>query len=171
MQTFLTRSVVGIALTGGLLAFNGMAAEAATLSEQVQGTSWHLVSLTITLPNGSQVHPSGSNPTGYTIFDRSGHFITVTENPDVPKFASDSPLKATDAEQSAAWQGGRVDFGTYTVDEKSHMLIMHVEGADFPNWVGTDLHNVTKLTGNRMTWSKEPGSDKIPVVLIWERLP
>jgi hypothetical protein len=166
MKTFGLTAAIAAA---GVL-FSVASAGAASLSEQVQGSSWHLVSLTITLPDGKSIHPIGPNPSGYTIFDRTGHFITVTENPDVPKFASSNPLKATDSEQRAAWQGGRVDYGTYEADEKNHMLIMHVEGSDFPNWVGTDLHNVTALTGNRMTWSKEPGSDKIPVVLVWERM-
>jgi hypothetical protein len=159
-----------VAITAAGVLFSIATAQAASLSEQVRGTSWHLVTLTATLPDGKSIYPVGPKPSGYTIFDRTGHFITVTENPDVPKFASPNPLKATDAEQRVAWQGGRVDFGTYKVDEKNHMLIMHVEGSDFPNWVGTDIHNVTALEGNRMTWSKEPGSDKVPVVLVWERM-
>ncbi len=34
MEAFLTRAIVAIALAGGLLALSGMAAEAASLSEQ-----------------------------------------------------------------------------------------------------------------------------------------
>ncbi len=149
---------------------SGMAAEATSLSEQVHGTSWHLVSLTVTPPNGSPMHPAGRNPTGYTIFDRTGHFITMTSNPDAPKFASDNLHTGTDAELRAAWQGLLSAFGTYKVDDKSNTLIMHVEGANFPNWIGTDLHVVPALQGNRMTWTNPQGAAKAPVVLIWERL-
>ena len=71
--------------------------EAASLGEQVRDTSWQLVSLTLTPPNGNPIHPQGPNPTGYTIFDRTGHYISVVSNPNVPKFASDNLREGTDA--------------------------------------------------------------------------
>jgi hypothetical protein len=153
--------------------FSVPSAEAASLSEQVQGTSWHLVSQTVTPPNGKPMLPYGPNPTGYTIFDRTGHFVCVTSNPDVPKFVgSHNMQEGTDAEYRAAGLGTFVDFGTYKVDEKSHTLILHIEGASYPNWIGTDLHNVTALSGNRMTWTKGPlKTNPARVVLTWERLP
>jgi hypothetical protein len=104
------------------------------------------------------------------MLERTGHFIAVTAKPDVPKFGSDNILKATDAEQLAAFKGTLVDYGTYKVDEKSHTLILHVEGTNFLNCSGTDIHRVTWLSGNRMTWANPSGERKVPV-LIWERLP
>jgi hypothetical protein len=151
--------------------FSVASAEAASLSEQVRGTSWHLVSLTGTPPNGSPIHPYGPTPTGYMMLDRTGHFTAVTGKPDVPKFASHKMLEGTDAEQLAAWRGTMVEYGTYKVDEKSHTLILHVEGSNYPNWIGIDLHDVTELRRDRMTWTKEPvKTDPVRVVLIWERL-
>jgi Lipocalin-like domain len=166
MKTFAFAAAIAAA---GVLA-SVASAEAASLSEQVQGTSWHLVSLTATPPKGSPMQPYGPNPTGYMMLDRTGHFIAVTGKPDVPKFASDNLMKATDPEQLAAYRGTLVDWGAYKVDEKSHTLIFHVTGANFPNWIGTDIHRATALTGNRMTWANPSGAGKVPVVLIWERL-
>ena len=51
------------------------------------------------------------------------------------------------------------------------MIIMHMEGSSFPNWIGTDLHVVPALTGNRMTWTISSGAAKAPLAVIWERLP
>jgi hypothetical protein len=166
MKTFAFTAAVAAA---GLI-FSVASVEAASLSQQVRGTSWKLVSLTLMPPNGSPVHPQGTNPTGYTIFDRTGHFIVVSSNPDVPKFASDNLLKGTDAEYRSASLGTVVQFGTYKVDDKKHTLIFHLEGSNYPNWIGTDLHTPTELKGNRLTWTSSSGAAKVPVVVIWERV-
>jgi hypothetical protein len=116
------------------------------------------------------MHPHGPNPKGYTIFDRTGHFIVVSSNPDVPKFASDNLREGTDAEYRAAGQGTLVQFGTYKVAEKSHTLISYIDGSSFPNWIGTDIRSVTELKGNRVTWTNSSGAAEAPIVVIWERL-
>jgi hypothetical protein len=158
-------------LLGSLLvASTAMTANAASLAQQVRGTSWHLVSLTITTPDGKTVQPIGPNPMGYTMFDRTGHFITETLKPGAPNFASGSPVSGTDEEYRAAGQANIVDFGTYTADGKDHTLVMHVIGASFPNWIGTDIHNVTEINGDEMTWHNQAGARNVPVTLVWKRL-
>ena len=47
-------------------------------------------------------------------------------------------------------------FGTYTVDEKAGVVVHHVEGASFPNWIGTDQRREFTLSGRRLTLRTPP---------------
>ncbi|PNQ98187.1 hypothetical protein C1S70_15085 (plasmid) [Azospirillum argentinense] len=62
--------------------------------------------------------------------------------------------EGTDDENRMAMTRGIGFFGTYTVDEKGEFSGNHVEGATFPNWVGsTRTREQLKLivVGDRMT--------------------
>ena len=128
-----------LALGIGLVAAQTMTADAATLSQQIRGSTWELVSLTVILPDGKKIQPLGTHPLGYAMFDKTGRYISTDLNPNVPNFVSGNLLKGTDAEYRAAATGGGMDFGTYTVDDKKRILVKHVIGASFPNWKGTDI--------------------------------
>jgi hypothetical protein len=147
-----------------------MGAHAASLAQQVRSSTWQLVSVTITLPNGNKVQPDGPNPSGVQFFDRTGHFITVTSKGDIPKFASNNFRDGTDAEQAAAAKGSLFDFGTYKVDEKTKTLMFHVAGSSFPNWVGINIKNVADIKGDLMTWQNPVGPSQAPVTLVWKRV-
>lgn len=153
----------------GFAAVTSIGAGATTLGQQLRGTTWELVSLTITTPDGKKIQPLGTHPLGYTMFDRTGRYVTTDLNPNVPKFASGSLQSGTDAEYRAAALGSGMDFGTYTVDDKNHILTKHVIGSSFPNWKGIDLQDTTEIKGDEMIWNTPSGHDNVPVELVWKR--
>lgn len=159
-----------ISLGAALAVGSILSVQAATLAEQVRGSSWELVSLTVITPDGKRIQPVGPHPHGYAIFDRMGHYISGDVNPNVPNFASGNLLKGTDAEYRAVATGDEMDFGTYSIDEKSHTLVKHIVGSTFPNWQGTDVDDVTEIKGDEMIWRPATGPQQTAAELVWKRM-
>src|ERR1035437_442995 len=89
---------------------------AKTLKQQLVGT-WTFVRTEATLADGKKILPFGANPKGVNIFTEDGHFAQIQIADGIPKFASNSRVTGTAAENQAVVQGTVALFGTYTVDE------------------------------------------------------
>ncbi len=93
-------------------------------------------------------------------------------NPARRRFASGDFLRPTPEELKEAFDGYFGYFGTYTVDESEGVVTFHVEGAAFPNYMGTAQRRSFVLDGNRLTLRTPPeraeGAD-ITYDIIWER--
>ncbi|MBS7542438.1 lipocalin-like domain-containing protein [Ancylobacter oerskovii] len=139
--------VLALALSISSSAFAQTAAQ-----NQVVGT-WRMVSATID-PGGKNIAAYGEKPNGLLVFTPDMHFVEVLTDADVPRFASNARGEGTDDENRRAMSRGIGFFGTYTVDETGEFSGNRVEGATFPNWVGSvrtrdDLTLV--VAGDRMT--------------------
>lgn len=137
---------------------------------QVLGT-WKLVSATID-PGGQDIPAYGQNPNGLLVFTLDMHFSAVITDADTPRFASDARGKGTDEENRMAVSRNIGFFGTYTVDERGEFSGNRVEGATFPNWVGSvrtrdDLTLV--VAGDRMTehFRRPEGTE---IRIEWQRV-
>jgi len=95
--------------------------------------SWKLVSLT-SGEGASQTVPYGANPKGIMMVDGNGHFSITVLRSDLPKFTSGNRMTGTPDENKAIVQGIIAYFGTYTIDEATHVLTVRVEGSTFPNF-------------------------------------
>lgn len=120
-------------------------------TNEVLGT-WQMVSATLE-ENGQIRHPYGPRPAGMLVFTSDMHFVEVLTDPDTPRFASDARGQGTDAENRRAMAASIGFYGTYTVDRSGRFAGNRVEGATFPNWVGSvrstkDLSLVVR--GDRM---------------------
>jgi len=119
---------------------------------QVVGT-WRMMSATID-PGGKNISAYGEKPNGLLVFTPDMHFVEVLTDADIPRFVSNARGEGTDDENRMAMSRSIGFFGTYTVDEKGEFSGNRVEGATFPNWVGSvrtrdDLTLV--VAGDRMT--------------------
>jgi hypothetical protein len=119
---------------------------------QVVGT-WRMMSATID-PGGKNISAYGEKPNGLLVFTPDMHFVEVLTDADIPRFASNARGEGTDDENRMAMSRSIGFFGTYTVDEKGEFSGNRVEGATFPNWIGSvrtrdDLTLV--VDGDRMT--------------------
>ena len=137
---------------------------------QVAGT-WRMVSATID-PGGINIAAYGEKPNGLLVFTPDMHFIEVLTDADVPRFASSARGEGTDDENRTAMSRSIGFFGTYTVDEKGEFSGNRVEGATFPNWVGSvrtrnDLTLV--VTGDRMT-EKFRRPEGTEIWIEWQRV-
>jgi hypothetical protein len=124
----------------------------ASAANQVVGT-WRMISATID-PGGKNTPAYGEKPNGLLVFTPDMHFVEVLTDADIPRFASDARGEGTDTENRAAMSRSIGFFGTYTVDKKGEFSGNRVEGATFPNWVGSvrtrdDLTLI--VAGDRMT--------------------
>jgi len=119
------------------------------VTENLIGT-WKFESMVVKTESGKTVYPYGENLFGVLIYTPSGHMSALLMNPGRNKFASDDPKAGTPEETKQAYDNFDAYCGTYTVDEEKGTVTHHVEGAKFPNWVGTDQIRYFKLKGNRL---------------------
>lgn len=144
---------------------------AQTVAEnQVVGT-WRMISATID-PGGKNSPAYGENPNGLLVFTPDMHFVEVLTDADIPRFSSNVRGEGTDDENRMAMANSIGFFGTYTVDEKGEFSGNHVEGATFPNWIGSvrtrdDLRLV--VAGDRMTerFRRPEGTE---IQIEWQRV-
>ena len=114
------------------------AATNATAKEQLLGT-WTLVLSDNVNPNGSRIHLYGDDPQGILTFDATGHYALQIMAKIRPKFEANDKSKGTAEENRAYVVGTQCHFGTYTINEEDHTIVMHVEHATYANWEGLDL--------------------------------
>jgi hypothetical protein len=127
-------SVRSAILVLALIISSSAFAQTAT-ENQVVGT-WRMMSATID-PGGQNIAAYGENPNGLLVFTPDMHFVEVLTDADVPRFVSNARGEGTDDENRMAMSRSIGFFGTYTVDERGEFSGNRVEGATFPNWVGS----------------------------------
>ncbi|WP_074073175.1 lipocalin-like domain-containing protein [Rhizobium gallicum] len=118
------------------LSISSSAAFAQTVTENKIVGTWRMMSATID-PGGKNISAYGEKPNGLLVFTPDMHFVEVLTDADVPRFASNARGEGTDDENRTAMSRSIGLFGTYTVDEKGEFSGNRVEGATFPNWVGS----------------------------------
>jgi Lipocalin-like domain len=138
------------ALGLSLITASAVGQSAKSDQEQIVG-SWTLVSI-IVGEGASQTLPYGPNPKGSMIVDANGHFsITILRN-DLPKVASKNRMTGTPDENKAIVQGSLAYYGTYTIDEATHMITVKIEGSTFPNLDGTTQIRTLSFNGDEVTY-------------------
>jgi Lipocalin-like domain len=156
-----------IVVSVGLTSNQGVAQ---VLRQQVVGT-WTLVSNKNVLANGSKEDTFGSSPIGTASFDDHGRFSVIIMRSDLPKIASNNRMTATAEENKAILQGGIAYFGSYSISESDKSLIFHVEGATFPNWVGTTQKRlITNLSLDELTLINPAASTGATAEIQWKRV-
>ncbi len=135
---------------------------------QVAGT-WRIVSATVE-ENGKIHRPYGDNPRGMLVFTKDMHFIEVLTDGDAPPFASNARGGGTDEENRRAMGSSIGFFGRYTVDAEGRFAGNEVEGATFPNWVGsvrTARDLTLEVKGDRMLESfTRPDGGKVTAEFV-----
>ncbi len=83
-----------------------------------------------------QTLPYGPNPKGTMMVDANGRFSIMVIRSDLPKFISNNRMSGTLEENKSVVQGSIAYYGTYSIDEATHVLTVNVEGSTFPNFTG-----------------------------------
>ncbi|TWU08913.1 hypothetical protein CA54_41520 [Symmachiella macrocystis] len=138
------------------------------VSEQFVG-AWSLISWTATLPDGTIRHPYGEQPLGRIMYSPNGKMVACLMRRHRIRCASDNRHEATSAERDAAYRDYVSYFGAFSVDATNSTVTHHVEGATFPNWIGTDLVREFCFADQELTLSLL-GPDGSAHALKWERL-
>jgi lipocalin-like protein len=166
------RVELAVAVLAGAVLFVSAPAAAAgptkTLKQQLIGT-WTMVSDTFE-GGGNKIEVFGPHPKGAMILAGDGHFSVVITRGDVARFASDSRMKGTAEENTAAVQGSIGYFGTYTVSEADKTLLLHVESCTFPNWSGTDQKRIVEIEGDELrAVNPTPAVGSGTARVVWKR--
>jgi hypothetical protein len=135
--------------------------------------TWKLISCEAHLPDGEVKYPYGKNPIGMLVYDPSGHMCIMMMRRGRPNFSSDDPLGGNPEEIRSAYEGFDAYCGTYEIDRKGQIVIHHLEGSKFPNWVETDKVKFFELAQDRLVLSTTPimaGDEQWVVRSMWSRV-
>jgi hypothetical protein len=148
------RNVVGISAVTGLaipLMMGSAVGQSAKSDKQRLVGSWTLVALTVG-EGATQTLPYGPNPKGSMMVDDNGRFSITIMRSDLPKFASNSRMTGTPDENKAIVQGSLAYYGTYTIDEATHLIRVKIEGSTFPNFVGDTQVRTLSFNGDEVSY-------------------
>jgi len=109
--------------------------------------SWTLVSLTAG-EGADQTLPFGPHPKGSMMVDANGRFSITVVRSDLPTLASHNRMTGTAEENTAIVRGSIAYFGTYTIDEATHVITVNIEGSTFPNFAGGSQTRILSFNGD-----------------------
>jgi len=112
--------------------------------------AWTIVSVTVE-GDGKKSEPFGPTPIGTATYDGSGRFAFMVMRSDLPKVASNNRATSTPEESQKIVHGSLAYYGTYTLNEAEKSVTMQVEGATFPNWIGTSPKRLYAISGDHLT--------------------
>lgn len=136
---------------------------------------WKLVSWEATrVSNGDKRLPFGRSLDGRISYDERGNMSAQVTQIHRQPFVTDFMGGARPDETQLAFHTYIAYFGKYSVDTKEGLIVHHVEGSLFPNWVGTKQERHFQLDGRRLSLRTPPmamnAGYKEVHTLIWEKI-
>ena len=154
-----------------LAVMSSVAASGDSPSDQFVG-SWRLVSVVGQNSDGSVTYDWGKNPLGRVMFDAGGRLSLHLLDPDRPNFESGDFLGPTPEELNRAFKGYFGYFGSYAVDPDQLTVTFHIEGAAYPNYIGSDQIRYYEISADKLILRTPPeraGGEDIVYYVTWER--
>jgi hypothetical protein len=130
--------------------------------------SWELVSYELRLASGTVLKPFGDHPIGRILYHKNGQMSAQLMRPAPAPFASTDPLQARPDEADRAWRDYIGYWGTFTVDPKAWVVVHHIEGGWFPNWIGQKQIRSFRFSGDQLIL--EADSPAWHANLTWRRI-
>jgi len=130
--------------------------------------SWRLVTWEEHSAGDEVDYPLGPGAVGQLTYSPSGQVSAQLVRPGQSRFADEDWRKATVDERADAWVGYFGYFGRYSIDERAGTVTHHVEGAWFPNLVGTDQVRHYHLDDDILTLDADTAWGRVRIV--WERI-
>ena len=136
--------------------------------------TWRLISRVVTSEDGAPVQDPGlgATPTGYLIYDSSGHMSAQIMRLDRPAAIDCGTSDASPRDNSQSVNGYDAYFGKYSIDETNHTVTHHLEGALAAADVGKSLVRHFQVSGDKLTIVVRTNSPKEKQIrtLTWERV-
>jgi hypothetical protein len=136
--------------------------------------TWRLMSRVVTLEDGTAVQDPGlgKTPTGYLIYDSSGHVTAQMMKADRPMVIDCGIAGPAASDNSQSVNGYEAYFGTYAIDETNHTVTHHLEGALAAADVGKNLMREFHVTDDKLTIVVRTNLAKGKQIrtLTWERV-
>jgi hypothetical protein len=122
--------------------------------ESTLAGTWKLINFEGTDPAGRIHHPLGDRVIGQMQLDTSGRFTIQLMDAGRPSLTYNDPYYAPDNQIRMAFLGYTGYYGTYLVDKNKRLLILQVEGASLPNWIGKEQIRGFHLNGDSLYLSR-----------------
>jgi len=136
--------------------------------------TWRFVARVVRLEDGTAVQDPGlgKTPVGYLIYDSSGHMAAQLMRPDRPMAIDCGTSGPAPRENSQSVNGYDAYFGSYTIDDTSHTVTHHLEGALAAADVGKNLVREFRVSCAKLIIIVRTNSPKEKQIqtLIWERV-
>jgi len=129
---------------------------------------WQLVLWTTFHPDGTQDHPFGKDAAGQIMYSADGHMSCHLMRTDWPMLGKPSVYQVNDSELGASMRGYTGYFGPFSVDAGAGIVIHHVAGAWYPDWIGADQPRRYAFAGDRLFLEAEVGEDLVRIE--WRRV-
>lgn len=130
--------------------------------------AWSLLSYELRLPSGAVERPMGDRPLGRILYLENGQMSVHVAASGVDPLANADPGDATAEEAQGAWRKYVGYWGTFTVDARAGIVTHAVEGAWFPNWIGTNQARHYRFSGDTLTL--EAHTPDWHAALVWRRI-
>lgn len=129
------------------------------MKDLIVGT-WTLLLVDDVGSDGTRTPDYGPNAKGMLMIGPDGRYSLQIMRDIRSKFAANSRLKGTDAENKAAVQGMISHFGRYTLNEGDKTLTFRIDGSSFPNWDGTQQkQQITAITDDVLVYVNPASSE------------
>ena len=134
--------------------------------------TWRLLNIVAVRANGDRI-PSrfGKSPSGYILYDRTGHMAVQIMSSPWPAFAN--PEKPTPQELEAVFNGYVAYAGTYDYDATTRTVTHHVQMSVDPDDLGKNFRRTVELEGDRVTLTVQQyrlNGEQVMLRLQWERV-
>ena len=134
--------------------------------------AWDLVEYRFVDQGGHETRPFGADAIGRVVYTDGGHVSAQVMRAGRPRFGRDRLGPGTSEEAAAAFRSYLAFFGTYRVERDEGVVVHHVLGSLFPNWVGADQRRYFRFDGDELTLSMTPigrPSAGPTATLVWRR--
>jgi hypothetical protein len=155
MKSLLIRSSIILIIVFSLTCNNKKQTSKPFNENPLIGT-WNFISLIAKSNKGDVIYPYGENIFGRLMYNPEGNMSALLMHPERPNFLSGDPMNGTPAEIKTAFEKFDAYCGTYTINEQSSSVTHHVQGAKFPNWIGTKQIRHFKISNDTLRIKAPP---------------
>jgi hypothetical protein len=129
---------------------------------------WQLVLWTTFHADGTKDYPFGTDAVGQIMYSADGHMSCHLMRTDRPLFGKPSVYQVSDEELGASMRSYSGYFGRYSIDAMAGVITHHVDGAWYPDWIGSDQPRRYAFSGDRLFLEAEVGTDLVRIE--WRRV-
>jgi hypothetical protein len=115
------------------------------------------------------LRPFGDSPTGLILYQYDGHMSAQLSIGGRKKLACEDPFQASPEEAAEAWRTYFGYWGSFAVDTEKRVVVHHVQGGSFSNWIGTEqVRHFRFDEANRLILETQSASGHLTA--IWEKI-
>lgn len=130
--------------------------------------AWRLVLWTTHHADGTKDYPFGTDAVGQIMYSADGHMSCHLMRGNRAAIGQPSPYHASDAQLAQSMRDYSGYFGRFTVDAEAGIVTHDVEGAWYPDWIGTTQPRRFRFDGDRLFLEAEVGTDLVQIE--WQRM-